>query len=69
MCLFALTFFYRFASLGGTLGGVEDDEFVTLAYAQRIVLGDVPRDFSVFVRLALEPSGSFGPQARPCFVG
>jgi hypothetical protein len=45
--LFALSFWYRFASMGGTLGGFEDDEFVTLAYAQQIVLGDVPvRDFS-----------------------
>jgi len=45
--LFALTFFYRFGSMGGTLGGFEDDEFVTLAYAQQMVLGDVPvRDFS-----------------------
>jgi hypothetical protein len=47
LCLFALTFFYRFASMGGTLGGFEDDEFVTLAYAQQMVLGDLPvRDFS-----------------------
>jgi hypothetical protein len=38
---------YRFGSMGGTLDGFEDDEFVTLAYAQRMVLGDVPvRDFS-----------------------
>ncbi len=45
--LFALTCFYRFGSMGGTLGGFEDDEFVTLAYAQQMVLGDVPvRDFS-----------------------
>src|SRR4051812_28143595 len=40
--LFALTFAYRFASMGGTLGGFEDDEFVNLAYAQQIALGDAP---------------------------
>ena len=107
--LFALTVFYRFASMGGTLAGFENDEFVTLAYAQQMVLGDVPvRDFSengsplthalsaaamwtigppllaeavltmsmlgmctailVFVRRDLEPSGSYGAQALPCFA-
>jgi hypothetical protein len=25
VCLFALTLFYRFASMGGTFGGFEDD--------------------------------------------
>ena len=45
--LFALTYSYRFASMSGALGGFEDDEFVTLAYAQQMVLGDLPvRDFA-----------------------
>ena len=38
---------YRFASMSGALGGFEDDEFVTLAYAQQMLLGDLPvRDFA-----------------------
>ncbi len=65
--LFALTFFYRFGSMGGTLGGFEDDEFVTLAYAQQMVLGDVPvRDFSengspLTHALSAVAIGSIGP--------
>ncbi len=41
-----LTCVYRFATLGGTLGGFENDEFVTLSLAQQETLGERPlRDF------------------------
>lgn len=46
LLLFALTFVYRFAAMGGSLGGFENDEFVTLSLAQQVVLGERPlRDF------------------------
>jgi hypothetical protein len=40
--LFCLTVVYRFATLGGPLGGFENDEFVTLSQAQQIILGEPP---------------------------
>jgi hypothetical protein len=44
--LFALTIAYRLLTLGGTLGGLENDQFVTLSQAQQVVMGDWPvRDF------------------------
>ena len=46
VALFALTIAYRVLTLGGPLGGFENDQFVTLSRAQQIVLGDWPvRDF------------------------
>ena len=46
VALFALTIAYRVLTLGGPLGGFENDQFVTLSRAQQVVLGDVPvRDF------------------------
>lgn len=44
--LFFLTLAYRLLTLGGPLGGFENDQFVTLSQAQQIVMGDWPvRDF------------------------
>src|SRR4051812_1688044 len=44
--LFALTVSYRLLTLGGPLGGFENDQFVTLSQAQQVVMGDWPvRDF------------------------
>ena len=44
--LSVLTFEYRFSTMGGLLGGFEDDQFVHLSEAQQIVLGELPsRDF------------------------
>ena len=44
--LAAVTWIYRFATLGGSLGGFENDEFVTLSLAQQATLGERPvRDF------------------------
>src|SRR5205814_10501769 len=44
--LVAVTCVYRFATLGGALGGFENDEFVTLSLAQQATLGETPvRDF------------------------
>ncbi len=44
--LFALTIAYRFGTMGGPLGGFENDQFVTLSQAQQILMGDWPmRDF------------------------
>src|SRR5256885_1453178 len=46
VALFALTIAYRVLTLGGPLGGFENDQFVTLSQAQQIVMGDWPvRDF------------------------
>ena len=40
------TFLYRVTTLGNTLGGFENDQFVHLSEAQQVVLGDqTPRDF------------------------
>lgn len=44
--LFVLTCAYRFTTMGGVLGGFENDQFIHLSRAQQIVLGDAPiRDF------------------------
>jgi hypothetical protein len=44
--LIALTIAYRFLTMGGPLGGFENDQFVTLSQAQQIVMGEWPmRDF------------------------
>ena len=46
IALVLLTIGYRILTLGGPLGGFENDQFVTLSQAQQIVLGDWPlRDF------------------------
>ena len=46
LVLFGLTVAYRLLTLGGPLGGFENDQFVTLSQAQQIVTGDWPvRDF------------------------
>jgi len=45
--VFLTTFFYRFGSLGGSLGGFSNDEFGYLARARQIQAGEVPfRDFN-----------------------
>ena len=45
--LFVFVFFYRFNTLGGALGGFDDDHFVPLAYAKQVQAGDQPlRDFT-----------------------
>jgi hypothetical protein len=44
--LVAATCSYRFLTMGGQLGGFDDDEFVVASYSQQLVLGDRPtRDF------------------------
>src|SRR5258705_2492813 len=49
VALFGLTIAYRVLTLGGPLGGFENDQFVTLSQAQQIVMGDWPvRDFLEF---------------------
>src|SRR5258705_10283580 len=49
VALFGLTVAYRLLTLGGLLGGFENDQFVTLSQAQQIVMGDWPvRDFLAF---------------------
>jgi hypothetical protein len=49
LVLFVLTIAYRLLTLGGPLGGFENDQFVTLSQAQQIVMGDWPvRDFLEF---------------------
>ena len=46
LLVFALTVAYRFPTMGGPLGGFENDQFVTLSQAQQIVMGEWPmRDF------------------------
>ncbi len=48
VALVALTIAYRVLTLGGPLGGFENDQFVTLSQAQQVVMGDWPvRDFDV----------------------
>lgn len=42
MALFAFTFLYRFNTLGGALGGFDDDHFMQLAYASQIRAGERP---------------------------
>ena len=45
--VFATVFLYRFNTLGGALGGFQNDEFGYLARARQIQAGDVPfRDFN-----------------------
>ena len=45
--VFLTTFFYRFGSLGGSLGGFSNDEYGYLARARQIGAGEVPfRDFN-----------------------
>ena len=47
VAVFVATFFYRFNTLGGALGGFTDDQFGYLARARQIQGGDVPfRDFN-----------------------
>ena len=47
VAVFGTTFFYRFNTLGGALGGFTDDQFGYLARARQIQGGDVPfRDFN-----------------------
>lgn len=49
IALVVVTIGYRILTLGGPLGGFENDQFVTLSQAQQIVLGDWPlRDFIEF---------------------
>ena len=44
--LFAATCSFRFLTLGGRLGGLDNDEFVVLAYSQELLMGDRPvRDY------------------------
>src|SRR5471032_2248568 len=46
LLLAVLTILYRFNTMGGTLGGFENDEFLHLSRAQQMLLGDRPiRDF------------------------
>ena len=46
VCLFALAFVYRFNTLGDTLGGFENDEFLVVSRAAQILHGEWPsRDF------------------------
>lgn len=46
LALVALTIAYRFLTMGGPLGGFENDQFVTLSQAQQLVMGEWPvRDF------------------------
>lgn len=45
--LFAVTFVYRFNTLGGRFGGFENDHFVSFAYAKQVEAGAQPlRDFA-----------------------
>lgn len=44
--IFGLAFGYRFTTMGGVLGGFENDQFIHLSQARQILLGDWPiRDF------------------------
>ena len=44
--LVALTITYRVLTMGGSLGGFENDQFVTLSQAQQVAMGEWPvRDF------------------------
>src|SRR5471030_3227467 len=46
LLLAVLTIFYRFNTMGGTLGGFENDEFLHVSRAQQMLRGDHPiRDF------------------------
>jgi len=46
VALVALTMAYRVLAMGGSLGGFENDQFVTLSQAQQMAMGDWPvRDF------------------------
>ena len=46
VALIALTVAYRILAMGGSLGGFENDQFVTLSQAQQMAMGDWPvRDF------------------------
>ena len=46
LALVALTMAYRVLAMGGSLGGFENDQFVTLSQAQQMAMGDWPvRDF------------------------
>jgi hypothetical protein len=45
--LFVFVFFLRFNTLGGALGGFDDDHFVPFAYAKQVQAGEEPlRDFT-----------------------
>ena len=44
--LVTLTIAYRLLTLGGPLGGFENDQFVTLSQAQQVVMGDWPMRWS-----------------------
>ena len=46
LALVVLTMAYRVLAMGGSLGGFENDQFVTLSQAQQMAMGDWPvRDF------------------------
>jgi hypothetical protein len=47
VAIFVFVFFYRFNTLGGALGGFDDDHFVPMAYAKQVQAGEQPlRDFT-----------------------
>lgn len=46
VALFVFLFLYRFATLGGALGGFDDDHFILLAYGKQVEAGERPsRDY------------------------
>ena len=59
--LVGLTIVYRVLTLGGSLGGFENDQFVTLSQAQQVVMGDWPvRDFDVLGKPLTVMLSAFG---------
>src|SRR5262245_9199920 len=45
--LFAATCAFRLLTLGGRLGGLDNDEFVVLSYSQQLMMGEWPiRDYA-----------------------
>ena len=58
--LFLFVFFLRFNTLGGSLGGFDDDHFVPFAYAKQVQAGDEPlRDFTGIGLQGVWPSLTF----------
>src|SRR5436190_14552899 len=71
LALLVLTSLYRFGTLGGALGGFDDDHSMQLAYARQIEAGERPgRDFlGVSLQGVWPPVGFLASAAAQRWLG
>lgn len=64
LAVVVFTALYRFNTLGGALGGFDNDHFVHFAYARQVLAGEQPlRDFNAVALKGLPPSLMFEASA------